>query len=156
MRPERFQAFAIEALLASPGVTAAEPWQDGRPFGVHLRFSAGSELWVAITAALAPGEKHADPEAPVHAEAPAEVAMPELYEGGKITPERAEQYIAAVLNNAHCDEMARAYAYSSNTEWGPSVHPGVGAVFHNGARTFMVFAGAGQGAGRMGELQAAF
>ncbi|GAA3727192.1 hypothetical protein [Streptomyces tremellae] len=161
MRPQRFQTFAIETLLASPWITSAEPWQDDRPFGLHLRFTEGSELWVAITAALAPGERGDDPEAPVQADAPTAVAVPDLYESGKISPARAEQYIAAVLNNAGCTEMDRAYAYGANGETGQaSVHPGVGVIFHNGARAFLVFAHTarpGQGkSGRQFELQDAF
>lgn len=155
MRPQRFQNFAIEALLAAPEITTAEPWQDDRPCGIHVRFSAGSELWIAITGALAASERHNDPEAPVHAEAPAAAAVPELYESGEISPARAEQYIAAVLTNAGCDEMSRAYPYGAD-----AVHPGVGVTFHNGARVFMLFAHtarAGQGKGsRAFDLAAAF
>lgn len=159
MRPARFQDFAIEALLASPGITAAEPWQDDRPFGLHLRFTEGSQLWVAITTALASGERHDAPEAPVHGDAPAAMALPELYDGGQTSPERAEQYIAAALANTGSTEIARTYAYSTNGD-APSVHPGVGVVFHSGARAFLAFAHTarpGQDKGtRAFDLQGAF
>lgn len=154
MRPARFQTFAIEALLAAPEITGAEAWQD-KPCGIHLKFSTGSELWIAITGALASSERHDNPEAPVHDEPPAAVTVPDLYVDGAVSPARAEQYLAAILTNTRCTEMARAYPYGTD-----AVHPGVGVTFHNGARAFMLFAQtarSGQGKGRRQfDLQAAF
>ena len=108
-----------------------------------------------MSSALAPGEKHEGEEAPVHAHAPAEVAYPELYEDGKVTPDRAKHYLAAALTNSGCDEIERAYAYADT-----STQPGFGVIFHSGARAFCLFAhtarpGQSQG-GRKYELQGAF
>lgn len=156
MRPERFHAFAIDALAKAPDVQSVDPWNDGwRSRGLHVTFTTGSQLWIGISVGLAPGEKHESPEAPVHAGAPAEVPFPELIEGGKVSPDRAKHYLAAALANSGCDEIQEAYAYSDNNK-----HPGFGAIFHNGAKTFCLFeatARPGQALGsRNAALQDAF
>ncbi|MGW3196288.1 hypothetical protein ACWDBD_17215 [Streptomyces sp. NPDC001118] len=156
MRPERFQQFATEALAQAPDVRSVEPWDDGwRSRGMQVTFTTGSQLWIGISGALAPGEKHESPEAPVHGEAPAEVPFPELVEGGTVSPDRAKRYLAAALTNSGCDEIYKAYAYADTSK-----HPGFGAVFHNGAKVFCLFeatARPGQGLGsRNAALQDAF
>jgi hypothetical protein len=155
MRLDRFQSFAQEALPNAPDVQRIEPWAEGdHTTGLHVTFTSGSQIWLSTTMALAPGEKHEQPEAPVHGDPPAEVPVPELYENGKITPDRAKQYLAAALTNARCDEIALAYPYADDS------HPGVGLKFHNGARIFCLFvhtARPGQSpSGKKYELQTGF
>jgi hypothetical protein len=155
MRPPRFQTFAVEALSAAPEITAAEPWTDDRPYGIHVRFNQGSELWAAITGALASGERHDSPDTPVAGDPPAQVPVPELYDGGQISPTRAEQYIAATLTNSGNPELRTVYPYGPDAK-----NPGVGVTFHNGARAFILFAhtartGQGKG-GRPFDLQSGF
>ncbi|MFD0343994.1 hypothetical protein ACFVH0_35910 [Streptomyces sp. NPDC127117] len=161
MRPARFQEFAVETLLKAPDVKAAEPWQEeGRPFGIHVTFSTGSQLWAAITAAST-SDKYDRPEVPVIDVPPAEVPVPDLYDDGKITPSRAEQYLAAMLTNAGNAEIAQVYTYTSGERAAePNNHPGVGLVFHSESRIFVLFqhtARAGQGkGGQPFDLQSAF
>ncbi|WP_172385191.1 hypothetical protein [Streptomyces sp. MNP-20] len=142
MRLARFHEFAREALSKAPEVQTVNAW-DGRSFGLLITFATGSQIAVGITAAAAPGDKGEGPEVPVHGDAPAETAYPELYESGKITPARAQDYLVAALANSGCDEIQKVYAYAST-----SSHPGFGVVFHDGARAFCLFEGtarSGQG-----------
>lgn len=154
MRPERFHPFAIEALAKAPDVQSVAPW-DGRRSGLCITFTTGAQMWVGITYAAAPGDKYEQPETPVHGEPPAEVPYPELYDGGKISPDRAKAYLAAALTNSGCDEIQKAYPYDDTNQ-----HPGFGVIFHSGARAFCLFvqtARPGQSAGgREYELQSAF
>lgn len=138
MRPARFQEFAITAFRRGSEVAAVEPWQDGttRPYGVQVKFSTGAVLRVSITAVTPPGENFKEPEAPVTAEPPAEVPVPEPYEGGKPSPQRAELYLAALLNNSGNPEVARTYAYSARET--PPMNPGLGVDFHNGGKAHML------------------
>lgn len=154
MRPDRFRPFIAEALAKAPDVQSVEPW-DGRSTGLQVTFTTGAQMWIGATYAAAPGEKYEQPEQPVHAEPPAEVPYPDLYEDGKVSPDRAKRYLAAALTNAGCDEIERAYPYPDTNK-----HPGMGVIFHNGAKAFCLFeatARPGQGLGsRNAELQDAF
>ncbi|MFF8793322.1 hypothetical protein [Streptomyces globisporus] len=158
MRPARFQQFAVEALSKAPDVKSVDPWQEPeRPFGVHIMFMSGAQIWAAITATAAPGEDYKQPENPVVYEAPAEVAYPDLFEGGKVTPHLAEKYLAAALTNSGSGEIATVYAYTVNDPG--TANPGVGVKFHSEARIQVLFqhtARAGQDKGRAFDLQSAF
>lgn len=138
MRPARFQEFAVTAFQRGPEVAAVEPWQDGtnRPFGVQVRFTAGTVVRLSITAVSATGEKYGEPEHPVTAAPPAEIPLPDLFDGGKITPQRAEKYLAALLNNSGDPEVAETYAYSARET--PAMYPGVGVNFHSGGKAHML------------------
>lgn len=138
MRPARFQEFAIKAFGRGTEVAAVEPWQDGtrRPYGVQVRFNTGTTLNVSITAVTPPGERFTEPEVPVEAAPPVEVAVPDLYEAGKVTPKRAERYLAALLANAGSSEVAEAFAYSDRET--PPMNPGLGVNFHNGGKAHML------------------
>ncbi|MFF3733955.1 hypothetical protein ACFYXM_27530 [Streptomyces sp. NPDC002476] len=115
------------------------PWQDDRPFGIHITFSTGAQLWAAITAA-ALSDDYDSPEAPVLDVPPAEVPLPDLYENGKITAARAEQYIAATLTNTGNPEIAQVYAYTSGDRSSvPNSYPGLALEFHSKSRIFMLF-----------------
>ncbi|MFD7421225.1 hypothetical protein ACFV6M_12405 [Streptomyces californicus] len=111
MRPARFQDFAVEALAKAPDVKSVEQEPD-RLFGVHILFMSGAQIWAAITATAAPGEDYKQPENHVSYEAPAEVAYPDLYESGKVTPQLAEKYLAAAFTNSGSPEIESVYAYS--------------------------------------------
>ncbi|MFH9426028.1 hypothetical protein [Streptomyces sp. NPDC017529] len=163
MRPQRFQDFVVETLAKAPDVQHAEAWQEGtkRPYGVHVVFSSGAQLWAAAVCQMPPGHNFDEPEVPVTGEPPADGPVPDLYEGGKVSPLRAEAYLAAVLGNSGSAEIVRAYGYSDGaTTTRPTAHPGVGVVFHSGGRGFLLFehtARAGQSrGGRHSELQSAF
>lgn len=156
MRTARFLPFASEALSKAPDIQGVEPWDRGdHTRGLHVTFTTGAQLWVGITTSLAPGEKHDQPEAPVRGDAPAEVALPDLYEDGKITPDRAKKYLAAALTHAHCDEIESIYPYTDDAKY-----PGFGVRFHTGSRVYGLFAQtarAGQGAGgKKFDLQPSF
>ncbi|WP_228995169.1 hypothetical protein [Streptomyces sp. DH8] len=159
MRPARFQTFAVDALAKAPDVKSVDPWQEeSRPFGVHIMFMSGAQIWAAITATAAPGEDYNQPENPVSYEAPGEVAYPDLYDGGKVTPQLAERYLAAALTNSGSAEIDSVYAYSVKDP--ATNHPGVGVRFHSEARIQLLFqhtARAGQDKGaRPFDLQSAF
>ena len=60
MRPARFQDFAVDALAKAPDVKSVDAWQEGsRPFGVHIMFMSGAQIWAAITATAAPAARGA-------------------------------------------------------------------------------------------------
>jgi hypothetical protein len=138
MRPARFQEFAITAFQRGSEVAAVEPWQDGtrRPYGVQVRFNVGTTLRVSITAVTPPGESFKAPEVPVEAEPPAEIPVPDLYDGGKVTPQRAELYLAALLANTGSPEIAETFAYSNRET--PPMNAGLGVNFHNGGKAHML------------------
>jgi hypothetical protein len=142
MRPERFQQLLIHLLPKAPDVQHVEAWQEGaaRPHGVVVTFTSGSRLWAAVSSQLPPGQKGDAADVPVTGEPPAEVSVPPLFEGGKVSPVRAEAYLAATLNNSRHEEIARAYGYSEGaTATRPTAHPGVGVTFHSGGRGFALF-----------------
>lgn len=138
MRPARFQEFAITAFRRGSEVAAVEPWQDGtrRPYGVQVKFNTGTAFRLSITAVTPPGENFKEQEVPVTAEPPAEVPVPNLYDGGKVTPQRAELYLAALLNNTGSPEIAETFAYSNRET--PPMNPGLGVNFHNGGKAHML------------------
>lgn len=138
MRPARFQEFAITAFQRGSEVAAVEPWQDGtrRPYGVQVRFNTGTVFRVSITAVTPPGESFKEAEVPVEGAPPAEVPVPDLYDGGKVTPKRAELYLAALLNNTGSAEIVDTFAYSNRET--PPMNPGLGVNFHNGGKAHML------------------
>ncbi|MFJ8677237.1 hypothetical protein [Streptomyces sp. NPDC093589] len=160
MRPPRLMEFVVDTLAKAPEVTRTEVWQDGgnRPYGAHVTFVTGAEMWLGVMAAAAPGEKYEQPEVPVTDAPPAEIPVPDLLQGGKVTPGSAEAYIAAALNNSGNTEIKRTYGYSAGDS--PATHPGVGIEFHSGGKGFLPIihtARAGQGKGnRAFDLQSAF
>jgi len=152
--------FVANTLAKAPEVTRTEVWQEGttRPYGVQVTFVTGAEMWCGVVAAAPPGGYSDKPTTDVPR---AEQPVPELLQGGKITPLTAEAYIAATLNNAGNSEIKRVYAYSAGaTPTSPTAHPGVGLEFHDGGRGFLPFihtARPGQGKGnRAFDLQDAF
>lgn len=157
MRLDTFHQFAIDALAKAPDVQTVAPWDRGANHlrGIHVTLSTGSQFWIGVSAAAASGDKWEGPEIPVEGEPPAEVPFPELYEGGKVTPARAQAYFAAAIANSRNKQVKEAYAYSSEAQTA-----GFGVIFHNEARGFCLFhhtARPGQDRGnRVFDLQAAF
>ncbi|MBT2439017.1 hypothetical protein J7E93_02550 [Streptomyces sp. ISL-36] len=156
MRLDTFHQFAVSALAAAPDVLSAEAWDRGAEHlrGIHVTLTTGAQFWLGVTAAAAPGDKWEGPEIPVEGEPPAEVAYPQLFENGKASPARAQEYFAAALANSGNKQIAEAYAYSSEAQT-----PGFGVIFQNEARAFCLIhhtARPGQGVGgRAFDLQAA-
>jgi hypothetical protein len=156
MRLDTFHRFALDALAQAPDVQAAEPWDRGAEHlrGIQVTFSTGAQVWIGVTAAAAPGDKWEGPEVAVEGEPPAEVPYPPLYEDGKVTPQRAQAYLAAALANSGDKRIERAYGYDSEAQTA-----GFGVVFHDTARAFCLFhhtARPGQGlGGRAFDLQTA-
>ncbi|WP_236241601.1 hypothetical protein [Streptomyces sp. CC228A] len=144
MRPQRFHQFACEALAKAPEVQAVEPWDRGdHTLGMRIVFTNGSQVWLGTTGALPPGVKSEDEDVPVLGEPPAHVPYPDVFDGGAVTPQRAQAYLAAALNNAGCEEIAEVYPYAETAQ-----NPGFGVVFHSGAKGFCLFhhaARSGQG-----------
>ncbi|NXY93523.1 hypothetical protein HYE82_03680 [Streptomyces sp. BR123] len=156
MRPARFHQFAIDTLPKAPDVQAVEDGAEaGRPYSLHVTFTNGSQVWVGITGALAPGEKHTTDEQPVHADAPAEVPYPPLFNGGNVTPVSAAAYLAAAVANTGNTEILTAEPYSDDAQ-----NPGFGVTFHNGAKAFCLFTHTGRAGQTRGsrayDLQGAF
>lgn len=157
MRPARFQEFALKTLTAAPGVVSVEPWNDGttRPYGLKVTLVGGAQVWPAITAVGAPGEKYSEPEAPVEGEVLPEVPLPDL-PAGKIPVTTVEAFLVAAMTNAGSREIAQVYGYSDRPT--PSLHPGLGVIFHNGAKINMGFVqalSAGRSPGRAWDVPTA-
>ncbi|WP_330351660.1 hypothetical protein [Streptomyces sp. NBC_00582] len=130
MGPEQVQELCAEILAKGPDITSATAWTDGsrRPSGLLISFSSGARLWIGITTANATS---AEPAQTTSSAPP----LPQLYDAaGKITPPRAELYLAAVLMSAHAPEIASAYGYSASPG-----HPGVGLHLTDGGRAFLPF-----------------
>lgn len=155
MLPARFHAFALDALAKAPDVQSVEPWERGdHTRGIRVTFSSGSQIWLGMTTTSPPGAK-GDEDPIVTGERAAEVPYPPLYEDGKVTPERAQHYLAAAIANSGHGEVAGAYGYDPTNK-----HPGFGVRFHSGAKVACPFhhnGRAGQSlGGRAFELQDAF
>ena len=153
MRPARFHKFALDALAKAPDVQSVEPWDRGdHTHGIKVTFSTGSQVWFGMTTASPPGAK-VDEDPVVTGEPAAEVPYPALFEDGKVTPGRAQHYLAAAITNSGHTEVAGAYGYDPTNK-----HPGFGVIFHSGAKAYCMFhhnARPGQDVGGR-ELQAAF
>ncbi len=136
MRLNTFHAFAIAALADAPDVLSSEPWDRGEEHlrGIHVTLTTGAQVWIGVTSAAAPGDKGDGPEIPVEGEPPAEVPWPTLFEDGKTTPARLQEYFAAALANSGNKQIAEAAPYGTDAQ-----HPGFGATFHSEAKGFCLF-----------------
>ncbi|MFB8401198.1 hypothetical protein [Streptomyces sp. NPDC055912] len=132
MSPERVRELCVENLTKGPDITSAEGWDDSsRPCGLLIGFSSGARLWVAITTAAS-----ATSAAPARAATAASAPLPQLFDrNGRITAQRAESYLAAVLMDARTPHIAAAYAYSVSA----AKHPGIGLHLADGGRAFLPF-----------------
>lgn len=133
MGPEQVQDLCTKTLAKGPEVTSAERWADNsRPSGLVITFSSGARLWTGVTTANADSFTSTASAAVAPSDAP---PPPALFDGaGKITPFRAEQYLAAVLTAAQAPEITSAYSYSSAA---PGRHPGIGIHLADGTRAFL-------------------
>ncbi|WNI17074.1 hypothetical protein [Actinacidiphila sp. ITFR-21] len=101
-----------------------------------MKFSAGAVMRLSITAVSPAGEKDSEPEVPIAAAPPGEIPLPDPFEGGKITPQRAERYLAAPPSNSGSPETAGTYAYSARET--AAVHPGLGVNSYSGGKAHML------------------
>ncbi|QDN54204.1 hypothetical protein [Streptomyces sp. S1D4-20] len=122
----------MKVLSSGPDIVAADSWaDDSRRYGLLVTFCNGSRLWTGITTSAATGAEQAPSTSPSPAP-----PLPALYDStGRITPERAELYLAAVLTGGHTPEIISAYGYST----GSARNPGVGLHLERGARAFLPF-----------------
>ncbi|MFI6689198.1 hypothetical protein [Streptomyces sp. NPDC050485] len=163
MRLARFTQFCIQTLpQGGPDITSVDPWQgdDAPVAGFTVTFATKSRLWLQVTGSPAPGASADDSDTPVSGPAPEHIPLPALFdEANKVSPQRAEAYLTAVLTNSDSTEIAQVYGYSHRTDQ-PAKNPGIGAILHNGARLYVPFvhtAQPGQDRGRNPfRLQATF
>ncbi|MER8118988.1 hypothetical protein [Streptomyces sp. NPDC094031] len=132
---EQVQDLCTETLAKGADITSAERWADNsRPSGLVITFSSGARLWTGVTTANAESFASTASAAVAPSDAP---PPPALFDSaGKITPIRAEQYLAAVLTAARAPEITSAYSYSSTA---PRRHPGIGIHLADGTRAFLPF-----------------
>ncbi|MEU4077646.1 hypothetical protein [Streptomyces venezuelae] len=135
MGPEQVQELCTETLAKGPDITSAERWtDDSRPSGLVITFSSGARLWTGVTTANADAVASAASAAVVPSAAP---PLPALFDSaGKITPERAEQYLTASLLAAQDPAITSAYGYSSASS---GRHPGIGIYLADSTRAFLPF-----------------
>ncbi|MGW6602276.1 hypothetical protein [Streptomyces sp. NPDC055036] len=129
MRPDRFEAFALDLVKNTPDAshvqTLAETGHTKYPRGLAITTAAGVARW-QIIGQLAPGERHADADVPVTGE-PVPAGPPA--HGGS-----AEAWLAAVLTRAQSPEIASIDRWSTR----PGKNkPGITVTFHNRARAFI-------------------
>lgn len=129
MRPERFQAFAIDTLRSAPGALRVQALADAGdrkyPFGVAVATADGESRW-QIVGQLADGERHEHKEQPVEG-APA--AWSDAGPG-----DNAEGWLAAAIGRAESSEIARIDRWSVREG---DNRQGMTVFFHNGARAFV-------------------
>ncbi|WP_159048068.1 hypothetical protein [Streptomyces sp. WM6378] len=92
-----------------------------------------------MTGGPAPGAAVEDAGTPVNGPALEHVPLPVLFDdAGKVSPQRAEAYLTAVLTNSGSTEIAEIYGYTHRARK-PAMNPGIGIIFHNGARLWVPF-----------------
>lgn len=130
MRPQRFQAFAIDVLKNTPGVqvqTLTEAGDTKHPFGVAITTADGDSRW-QIIGQLADGERHDDEEQPV-------TGAPAAWTDAE--PGDLEGWLAATIGRAECPEIKNIDRWSVHTDDTRSPRQGLTIAFHNGARAFV-------------------
>jgi hypothetical protein len=131
MRPARFQDFVLDLVKNTPGVTSVqtltEAGSTSYPYGLAVTTSAGEARW-QILGQLASGEKHTDPDLPVKGEPLPPGPNPAVGDS-------AEGWLAAVITNTRCPEIASVDRWS--TQAGKQPRHGLTIDFHNGARAFV-------------------
>jgi len=132
MRIARFQEFALQTYRQAPGIVDARPWEDGtnRPFGIEVQLAAGATVRHAITRVRVEDEDLNAEEQPVEGEAPPPVD--DVPEPSGRRDRATAGYLAALLTNSGNAELAHTYVYDSEH------NPGLGAVFHSGAKVHML------------------
>lgn len=131
MRPLRFQDFVLDLVKNTPGVTRVQTLTEAgsarHPYGLAITTSAGEARW-QILGQLASGEKHTGADVPVTGEP--------LPTGPNPTAgDSAEAWLAAVITNTQCPEIASIDRWSTQSSKRPQ--HGLTVGFHNGARAFV-------------------
>lgn len=136
MRLDTFHQFALTVLPQAPDITAVEPWdrEADHLCGLRITLSSGAQILLGITAVSAPGDRWEGPETPVTGTPPAHWPYPDLYDGNKTTPGRAQQYLAAAIANSGDPRIEKTYGYTTEGKG-----RGFGVVFHDGAKIFCLF-----------------
>ncbi|MBV7697725.1 hypothetical protein [Streptomyces sp. TRM70350] len=129
MRPERFQAFALDTLKNTQGTvqvqTLADAGDTKHPYGIAVTTAEGEARW-QIVGQLADSERHDHGEQPVEG-APA--AWTEAVPG-----DNPEGWLAAAIGKAESPEVARIDRWSVRD--GDS-RQGLTVYFHNGAKAYV-------------------
>ncbi|MFJ1827340.1 hypothetical protein [Streptomyces sp. NPDC088178] len=129
MRPDRFQDYIQDLARTQPSTQAqtfSEAGQTTYPYGLTITTPRSQTRW-QIIGQLANGERHSTPAAPVHANPPPDSTAPQ-------TTDTPEAWLAALLTNAHCTEIATIDRWSTRKD--AAINPGITVSFHNGARIF--------------------
>lgn len=131
MRSRRFQAFALDALKNTPGVTQVQTLADAGdtkiPNGLAVTADGKESRW-QIVGQLADGERHEHDEQPQQG-TPATWAEP-------APGDNAEGWFAAAIGRAESPEIERIERWSARDGERPD-NQGVTVFFHNGARAFV-------------------
>lgn len=127
MRIPDFQQWAIEQYQQAREVTTAGPYTYKDRLAVEIRLANGKAVRHAITRVSVDGEDLDEPEPVVAGEPPAPIE-PRPSPAG-VRDRDTASFLASILAAAGNTEMAQVYAYSED-----NMHPGLGVVFHNGAK----------------------
>ncbi|MGW1871184.1 hypothetical protein ACWCPS_37295 [Streptomyces mauvecolor] len=93
-----------------------------------------------LTGGPAPGASVEAPDTAVGGPASEHVRLPALFDGAsKVSSQRAEAYLTAVLTSAGSSEIAEVYGYSHRPGQRPAQNPGLGVILRNGARLYVPF-----------------
>lgn len=137
MRPDRFEAFALDLVKNTPQAsqvaTLREAGDTAHPYGLAVTLPT-AEVRVQFTAQSAPGDRYEQPEEPVEGEPGPSLGEPTL-PAGRPAPADVEGWLAAVLAGAQSPEVARVERWST-AEGARKGHAGVTAHFHSGARIY--------------------
>ncbi|MFI1734061.1 hypothetical protein ACH40E_33580 [Streptomyces acidicola] len=132
MRPERFQAFAIDLLKNTPGVTRVQTLADvgdtKHPYGVAVTAADGESRWQVI-GQLAEGAKH-------DVVTPAVQGAPAPFQAAPANGRPADAWMAGAIGAAESPEARRIEVWSIREGNRPD-HVGLTVFFHNGERVFV-------------------
>lgn len=128
MRPQRFEAFALELASKDPSAGKASTLKDAgdskHPFGLAAMLN-GSEARFQFIAQSAPGERYDEPEVPVEGDP---VSLDERADG-------AEGWLAGLLAGSGAREIASIEQWSLREDPADR-RAGLTVFFHSGARIF--------------------
>jgi hypothetical protein len=144
MRPRRFESTLLDLYKNTPQVksvqTVEETGYDRHPYGLVVEYATGARVLMQITVTSRPGENFDEPEEIVEGgEPPAEVEVPELFNGAKLQMPAVDKHLVALVVNSGTRELASAEAYSMREKPG-AIRYGANFAFHDGSvvRVFVV------------------
>lgn len=113
MRLPRLQPLLHALLESSPQVKSVKAVSDvegykRHGFGHVIELPTGVRILTQLISIPAPDERSTEPETIVEGEPPAEVPVPELYDGGKLQVAAVPQWFAALICNSGNREVASA------------------------------------------------